>query len=497
MVTTAQSQCLPCHQGYKAPRAFKLSSTFQGANDGPARVAAKLTGAIPFPDPAHSKTAGGLPLASDTFLFQKQQHFTRGAFGHFEVTKDVSDLTKAHLLRSPGIKTPYPGLARNPRGFAVKFYTGESNYDIVGLNFALLIITAVFFCRDPIQGPDVIRSQYQNPQNFPLDHNLLFNLLANTPGGNHAGMMFFSDHGTPAGWQNIHGYGYHTFKWINAEGKFVYIKYHFLADYGQKQFNADEPLRYGGEDPDYSKRELWRTTENGKRAHLDGLCLAEEALKEFGKLTLNKNPENFHRDVEQAIFSPGSMGPGTEDSPDPYSNSALNCPFRASYSSLNFDGQLRVDANHSMNPQYAPNSSVHKFRTDTAEAPYQLADGTVSRKSHFCHEGKASEYDQPRELYERVMDEKARQHLHTNTARLLKLVEYPKIQAKYLGQLLRISDKYARGVYDLFPEKKFGLDEVQSFAKGAEVAGKEARFRPNMPTDKLLGLCAAMAVYGP
>jgi catalase len=563
------------------PRPVQLSSTFQGANDGPAKVAAKLTGvqgpgkraddgpyftnneAIPFPDPAHSKTAGGLPLASDTFLFQKQQHFNRskllermvhpcgsGAFGHFEVTKDVSDLTKAHFLRSPGIKTPvfirfstvtlgreYPDLARNPRGFAVKFYTGEGNYDIVGLNFP------VFFCRDPIQGPDVIRSQYRNPQNFLLDHNSLFDLLANTPEGNHAGMMFFSDHGTPAGWQNIHGYGCHTFKWVNAEGKFVYIKYHFLADHGQKQFNADEALRYGGEDPDYSKRELWRTIENGKEltwtAYVQ-VMKPEDAdpeklgfdpfdvtkvwpkkqfpLQEFGKLTLNKNPENFHRDVEQAAFSPGSMVPGIEDSPDPllqfrmffYRDAQyhrigvnlhqvpVNCPFMASsYSSLNFDGQLRVDANHAMNPQYAPNSFVHKFRTDTAEAPYQLADGTVSRKSHFYHEGKASEYDQPRELYERVMDETARQHLHTNTARLLKLVEYPKIQAKYLGQLLRISEKYARGVYDLLPEKKFGFDEVQSFAKGAEVAGKEEKFRPNMPTDKLLGLCPAMAVYGP
>jgi catalase len=101
----------------------------------------------------------------------------------------------------------FPDEARNPRGFAIKFYTGEGNYDIVGLNFP------VFFCRDPIQGPDVIRSQYRNPQNFLLDYNSLFDLLANTPEGNHAGMMFFSDHGTPVGWRNQHGYGCHTFKW--------------------------------------------------------------------------------------------------------------------------------------------------------------------------------------------------------------------------------------------------------------------------------------------
>lgn len=119
----------------------------------------------------------------------------------------------------------FPDQARNPRGFAVKFYTMEGNYDIVGLNFVrlFLILTRnfrltdrrkpVFFCRDPIQGPDVIRSQYRNPKNFLLDYDALFDLLGNTPEGNHAGLMFFSDHGTPQGWRFNHGYGCHTFKW--------------------------------------------------------------------------------------------------------------------------------------------------------------------------------------------------------------------------------------------------------------------------------------------
>src|SRR4051812_45512231 len=166
-----------------------------------------------------------------------------GAFGYFETTANVSDLTKADFLSGKGVKTPvfvrfstvtvgreYPDEARNPRGFAIKFYTGEGNYDIVGLNFP------VFFCRDPIQGPDVIRSQARNPTNFLIDYDAIFDLLANTPESNHAGLMFFSDHGTPVGWRFNHGYGCHTFKWVNAEGKFVYIKYHFIAKHGQKQF---------------------------------------------------------------------------------------------------------------------------------------------------------------------------------------------------------------------------------------------------------------------
>ncbi|PCG88389.1 Catalase, mono-functional, heme-containing [Penicillium occitanis (nom. inval.)] len=561
------------------PRVVQRSSLFQGANDGPAKTAAQLTGiqesrkraddgpyftnneAIPFPDAAHSKTAGGLPLVSDTFLLQKQQHFNRsknlermvhpcgsGAFGYFETTKDISSLTKAHFLRSPGVQTPvfvrfstvtlgreFPDLARNPRGFAIKFYTGEGNYDIVGLNFP------VFFCRDPIQGPDVIRSQYRNPQNFLLDQNSLFDLLANTPEGNHAGLMFFSDHGTPVGWKNMHGYGCHTFKWVNKNGEFVYIKYHFIAEHGQKQFTADEATILSGEDPDYSKRDLWKAIEAGEQvkwtAHVQ-IMQPNEAdatklgfdpfdvtkvwpknqfpLHEFGKLVLNRNPENFHRDVEQAAFSPGSMVPGIEDSPDPllqfrmffYRDAQyhrigvnlhqvpVNCPFMASsYSSLNFDGPLRVDANHAKNPQYAPNSFVNKFRPDTAEAPYQVADRNVSRKSHFYHEGKASEYDQPRVLYQKVMTQQAREHLHANTARLLKLVDYPQIQLKYLAQLYRIDPAYAEGVYNLLPEKEFDIAKVQAAAEGAEFAGKGQKFRPSADTDILMGSVPSVPVY--
>lgn len=242
-------------------------------------------------------------------------------------------------------------------------------------------------------------------------------------------------------------------------------------------------------------------------------------MHDFGKLVLNKNPENFHRDVEQAAFSPGSMVPGIEDSPDPllqfrmffYRDAQyhrigvnlhqvpVNCPFMAgSFSSLNFDGALRNDANHAMNPQYAPNSHVNKFRPDTAEAPYQVADSTVSRKSHFYHEGAVSEYDQPRELYQKVMSEQQRDHLHRNTASLLRFVEYPEIQCKYLAQLYRIAPEYAQTIYDLLPEEqkeKFSFDEVEEKSQGAETNGKEAKFRPSNETDRLIGMPPALSVY--
>ncbi|KAJ9605073.1 hypothetical protein H2200_010463 [Cladophialophora chaetospira] len=561
------------------PRALQRSTLFQGANEGPAAVAAKLTGVseagkraddgpyftnnegIPWPDASHSKTVGGIPVASDTFLFQKQQTFNRskilermvhpsgsGAFGYFETTKDMSHLTKANFLSSSGLQTPvflrfstvtlgreFPDLARNPRGFAVKFYTGEGNYDIVGLNFP------IFFCRDPIQGPDVIRSQSRRPDNFLLDYNATFDLLANTPEGNHAGLMFFSDHGTPQGWRANHGYGCHTFKWVNKNGEFVYIKYHFLADGGQKQFTRQEAVRLSGENPDYSKQDLWEAIENGEpvsyTAHVQ-VMQPEEAdpaklgfdpfdvtkvwpkkqfpLHEFGKLHLTRNPENYHRDVEQAAFSPGSMVPGIEDSPDPLLQFRMffyrdaqyhrigvnlhqvptNCPFMAgSYASLNFDGPLRVDANHAGNPQYAPNSFVDKFRPDTAEAPYKVGDNIVSRKSHFYHEGKPlTEYDQPRDLYENVMSDSARANLHSNTAVMLSHVSEQIIQVKYLAQLYKIKPSYAQAVYDGLTKKKFDFSEVEKTADGIEKAGHYDKFRPTQASERLVGL-PATGVY--
>lgn len=173
----------------------------------------------------------------------------------------------------------------------------------------------------------------------------------------------------------------------------------------------------------------------------------------------------------------------------------VNCPFMASsYSSLNFDGPLRVDANHAMNPQYAPNSFANKFRPDTAECPYALGDNTVSRKSHFYHEGKASEYEQPRELYRRVMDAKSRARLHSNTARLLRLVEYQEIVVKYLVQVYCVAGEYAKGVYELLPEPGFGFEEVERRVRGAAGVGKEKKF---LPTDGevLMGTCPKQPIY--
>lgn len=216
------------------------------------------------------------------------------------------------------------------------------------------------------------------------------------------------------------------------------------------------------------------------------------------------------------------MVPGIEDSPDPllqfrmffYRDAQyhrigvnlhqvpVNCPFMSgSFSSLNFDGQMRVDANHAGNPQYAPNSFKDKFRPDTAEAPYTVSDNIVSRKSHFAHEGTISEYTQARELYTRVMTPEARAHVHSNTAGMLKHVDSKKIKVKYLAQLYNIDPGYAQAIYDLLPEKArsgtegFEFSEVEAAAPEAPTAGKTAKFRPSQSSERLVGGVPEMGIY--
>lgn len=166
-----------------------------------------------------------------------------------------------------------------------------------------------------------------------------------------------------------------------------------------------------------------------------------------------------------------------------------------SYSSINFDGPLRSDANTGGNPHYVPNSFTNKFRPDCAEAPYAVSDNVVSRQGHNYSEGTTREYDQARELYTRVMDDKARADLHTNTAVVLKLVDFEIIQIRYLAQCYHIRPEYARAVYNLLPEKPFAFSEVENSAKDAAARGKERKFMPFKDNHKLVGKVPEMAVY--
>jgi catalase len=164
-----------------------------------------------------------------------------------------------------------------------------------------------------------------------------------------------------------------------------------------------------------------------------------------------------------------------------------------SFSPINFDGPLRADANHAGNKQYNPNSFAYKFRPDLAEHPYRVHDAILSRKSHYWHEGKPSDYAQATELWSRVMTDVQREHTLRNTAKYLSLVQYPEVQEKYLAQLWNIAEDYARGVYDLLGKKEFAFERVVERAKGAPGWYKEEKFRPT--GEKLVGVVPGVKVY--
>jgi len=564
------------------PRVVQRAETFSGMNQGPAAHAARLAGLVQpkdqvddspyytsnfgqvFPSSGHALNVGGLPTQIDAFLLEKQQAFDRSklterivhpcgssAFGYFEVTNDISHITKADFLQ-PGTKTPtytrfstvtygreYPDSARNPRGFATKFYTGDGNFDLVGLNWP------VFFVRDPMQGPDNIRSQQRNPKSFLLDFNAWFDFLSQVPESNHAGLMLMSDYATPKGWIHMSGYGCHTFGMVNAAGERKWVKFHWKCHQEKVRFDGDEVEKIQGVDPDYSKRELYELLEGGgevkwtmqlqvmdpedvEKVNFDPFDVTkvwprgQYPLIDVGVLTLNRNPEDYHRDVEQAAFSPGSLVPGIETSPDTllqwraffyrdaqYHRLAtanihqipVNCPFMAKFHSPdNFNGAVRVDANHGGKPPYFPNSyhskansSMTKRRTpgfdpSTTEVPYQAANNVVSRQSYYRHEGQPSEYDQVRELYVRVMTDAQRTNLHKNTAKLLKFADAI-VQKNYLIQLHAIDANYAKSIFDLLPEHDgYTLEEIAEASKTAHMVGKDPSFFSDDKTRNFMGM---------
>lgn len=221
-----------------------------------------------------SITAGeyGPLLIQDFHFIDKLAHFDReripervvhakgsGAHGYFEVTNDVSKYCKAAFLSQVGKRTPVfirlstvggeKGSAdteRDPRGFAIKFYTEEGNYDLVGNN------TPIFFIRDPIKFPDFIHTQKRNPQTNLKDPNMVWDFWSHTPESAHQVSFLFSNRGTPDGYRRMNGYGSHTFKWVNVKGEAFWIKYHFKTDAGIKNFTADEADKMKSLDYDYA-----------------------------------------------------------------------------------------------------------------------------------------------------------------------------------------------------------------------------------------------------
>jgi catalase len=320
---------------------------------------------VPVSDNQNSLTVGdrGPVLLQDVHLIEKLAHFDReripervvhakgaGAHGYFQVYKSMAKYTCAKFLQDPKKKTPVfvrfstvvgargsADTARDPRGFAVKFYTEDGNYDLVGNNLP------VFFIRDAIKFPDMVHAFKPAPDTgYPTSssaNSRFWDFISLTPESTHMITWLFSDRGTVKSYRKMEGFGVNTYKWKNSQGKAVYVKYHWKPKAGIETIDRHEATRLAGEDPDIATRDLYKTIASGKTAEYE-LCIqimeiADELKQDFdpldatktwpedkfplvavGKMVLNRNPDNFFAETEQAAFCPASIVPGIDFSAD-------------------------------------------------------------------------------------------------------------------------------------------------------------------------------------
>ena len=432
----------------------------------------------PVPDDLHSRTAGqrGPTLMEDVHLLKKLAHFDReripervvhakgaGAGGYFELTKDMSQYTCAKLFSQVGKKTEVfvrfstvggeKGSAdaeRDPRGFAVKFYTEDGNYDLVGNN------TPVFFIRDALKFPDFIHTQKKHPQTGFKDPTMQWDFWSLTPESMHQVMILFSDRGIPATYRNMNGYGSHTFRWYNEKGQYWWVKYHFKTDQGNKTLTHEEAEVIKGKNPDHALEDLYKAVTAGDFPSwtLQVQIMTPEQAASFpydvfdvtkvwphdvvpvvdiGKMVLNRMPENYFQEVEQSAFDPGSFVPGIGPSPDKmlqgrlfsyhdthlhrlgpnYHLIPVNQPKAAKVENYARDGFMRVDDNGGGAMPYWPNTFGGPAPGGVKEPPLPLGGNA---DWHAPYASGPVDYEQPRVLYEKVMDENRKAQLVHNLA---------------------------------------------------------------------------------
>ncbi|HMC16324.1 MAG TPA: catalase [Albitalea sp.] len=360
---------------------------------------------IPVADNQNSISAGarGPLLLQDVHLIEKLQHFNReripervvhakgsAAYGRFTVTHDITRYTKARLFNEVGKATETflrfstvggeRGSAdseRDPRGFALRFYTEDGNWDLVGNN------TPVFFIKDPIKFPDFVHTQKRDPQTNLKSPTMMWDFWSRAPESLHQVTMLFSDRGTPDGYRHMDGFGSHTYSLINAAGERVWVKWHLKTRQGIKNLLPQDAALLAGSDPDHAQRDLFDAIARGDfpawnvfiQVMTEAEAVAWEARtgwnpfdltkvwphKDFaripvGVLELNRNPDNYHAEVEQAAFSPANIVPGLGYSPDKMLQGRLFAYH---------DAQLyRVGTNHQHLPVNRPRCPLHNQQRD-------------------------------------------------------------------------------------------------------------------------------------
>ncbi len=436
----------------------------------PASTGSTTQAGIPAVSDRNSLTVGpnGPIVLHDHHLVETLAHFNRmnvperrphakgaGAFGTFETTEDISQYTKAALFQ-PGVSTRTllrfstvagelgsPDTWRDVRGFALKFYTTEGNFDLVGNN------TPVFFVRDPMKFPHFIRSQKRLPDTGLRDATMQWDFWTQNPETAHQVTYLMGDRGLPKSWRTMNGYGSHTYMWVNAAGEKFWVKYHFISQLGVENFTADDAEAMAGADADHHRRDLNEAIARGEFPQWDlyvQVMPYSEAndyrfnpfdltktwsKKDYprikvGTLTLNENPANFFAEIEQAAFSPGNMVPGMGMSPDKmllgrnlsyadaqryrigtnFQQLPVNKPVTQVHS-YNFEGNMTYE--HRGNDRvYAPNSFGDSWSDQ--EGPVDNSwesDGELVRQAYTLH-AEDDDFGQPGTLYREVFDDAAR-----------------------------------------------------------------------------------------
>jgi catalase len=452
----------------------------------------KLTTAAGIPYYHHEDTQSAGPrgplLLQDFILHEKMAHFNReripervvhakgsAAYGVFTVTHDIRKYTRAAIFSAIGKKTRTllrfstvggeKGSAdteRDPRGFALKFYTEEGNWDLVGNN------TPIFFIKDPKKFSDFIHTQKRDPYTNCKSPTMIWDFFSRNPETLHQALFLMTDRGTPYGYRHMHGFGSHTFSMINDKNERVWVKFHFKCAQGIKNFSADEAAKMKGIDPDFAQRDLLEAIERGEfpkwNVKIQVMSLEQAkthafnpfdltktwSQKEFplidvGVLELNENPKNYFAEVEQAAFAPAHVVDGIDYSPDKmlqgrllsypdahrhrlgvnYEQIPVNkCPYAVN--NYERDGAMRVDGNGGSEPNYYPNS----FDSIKADEKYQGVplelDGQPAGWYDRNGPGENDHYTQPGIFYREVLSPEDKKSLVTNITGAMNGISGPK-----------------------------------------------------------------------
>lgn len=459
----------------------------------------------PIGDNQNSLSAGerGPLLMQDYQLIEKLAHQNReripervvhakgsGAYGTFKVTHDITKYTKADIFSEVGKETELllrfstvageMGAAeaeRDVRGFALKFYTDEGNWDIVGNN------TPVFFIRDPMKFPDFVRTQKRHPQTNMRSTTAMWDFWSKAPEAMHQITILFSDRGLPQSYRHVNGYGSHTYSFINADNERFWVKFHFKNQQGHKHWTNEEAAKVIGEDRESSQKDLFEAIERGdnpkwsfkvqvmpekdaENYHINPFDLtkvwphADYPLIDVGEFELNRNPENYFAEMEQSSFSPSNIIPGVGFSPDKvlqarifsyadahryrvgthYESLPVNRP-KCPVNHYHKDGGMKYDVPAGDSAYYEPSN----FEGPTEDAKFQEPPLKISGDAdRYNHRDGNDDYTQAGNLF-RMFDDAQKERLFSNIAGAMQGVPQDIIE-KQLVHFEKADPEYAAGI---------------------------------------------------